>query len=98
MAIRKIEWTDYALDELKSTFQYLELNFSDREMKNLAVELEVVLKLIANNPKAFQKTDVSGVRRVVIKKYNTLFYRESNNRVEVLSFFSNRQDPNKLSL
>jgi len=91
-----IEWTDYALQELSATFQYLEDNFTEREMKNLAVEIEAVLKLISYNPKTFQRTDVEGARKVVVKKHNTLFYRETGkNKVEILSFFSNRQNPIK---
>jgi len=91
-----IEWTDYALQELSATFQYLENNFTEREMKNLAVELDTVLKLIANNPKTFQSTDVPNMRKVIVKECNTLFYRVKNDQiVEILSFFSNRQNPIK---
>ena len=36
-----------------------------------------------------------GVRRVVIMKYNTLYYRVIDKRVEILTCFSNRQNPIK---
>ena len=92
----KIEWTDYALEELAKTIEYLEKNFTERELKNLSVEIEAVIKLISQNPKTFQKTDVEDVRKVVVKKFNTLFYRQKgSDTVEILSFFSNRKNPDK---
>jgi hypothetical protein len=32
----KIFWTDYAIDELEKTIEYLQLNFSEKELKRLA--------------------------------------------------------------
>ena len=38
------------------------------------------------------------VRRAVVLKFNTLYYRVNENNVEILSFFSNRQNPKKRKL
>ena len=38
------------------------------------------------------------VRRAVVLKLNTLYYRVNENNVEILSFFSNRQNPKKRKL
>jgi len=35
------------------------------------------------------------VRKAVILRYNTLYYRIKKNTIEILSFFSNRQNPAK---
>lgn len=96
----KILWTDNALFELKETYDYLEVNWTERELRNLSIELEKTLNLISRSPKLFQKSEHKGVRRVIIKKYNTLYYRENeeNKVIEILSFFSNRQNPNKLKI
>lgn len=88
-----ILWTDRALYELAATFDYLEINFTERELKKLSAEIDKILNLISKNPDIFPTSDRRGIRRVVIKKFNTLYYRKRLNSIEILSFFSNRQDP-----
>ena len=81
-----------ALSELEATYNYLEENFSEREMKNLAVEIERVLQLISNNPSLFMDSNKAEIRKVPILKFNTLYYWKVNkSTVEILSFYSNRQ-------
>ena len=95
----KILWTDFALSELENTIEYLEENWTERELRNLALEIEETLSLISHNPNLFQTSDVKkDIRRVVIAKHNTLYYRVKNNTIEILSFFSNRQSPKKRKL
>jgi len=95
----KILWTDNALKELENTIEYLEENWSDRELQNLASKLEETLGYISKNPSIFQSSDVKKeIRRVVILAHNTLYYRINNDQIEILSFFSNRQSPKKRKL
>ncbi|MFD2726928.1 type II toxin-antitoxin system RelE/ParE family toxin [Hyunsoonleella rubra] len=94
----KIYWTDHALNELADTYEYLEKHFTKREMKKLSVEIDKTLKLISKKPDLFPLSDSKKIRRVVIKKFNTMYYRENEGRIEILSFFSNRQNPKKIKL
>ena len=92
----RIEWTDNALSELRVTFEYIEKNWTEKELRKLSNEIERTVNLISNNPNLFPITESRNVRKAVIKKLNTIYYREKeNNKVEILSFFSNRQNPNK---
>ncbi|MFZ4799598.1 MAG: type II toxin-antitoxin system RelE/ParE family toxin [Bacteroidia bacterium] len=94
-----IFWTDFALKELENTIEYIEQNWSEKELKNLAEKLEETLNLISKNPDIFQVSEFKkDVRRVVVLKYNTIYYRFNNNQIEILSFFSNRQHPDKRKL
>ncbi len=91
----RIEWTDNALTELKKTYEYLEANWTKKELKKLSSEIDRTVNLISVNPNLFPKSE-KNVRRAVLKKLNTIYYREAKeNRIEILSFFSNRQNPNK---
>jgi len=63
----KIYWTDNALRELKETFDYLEKNWTDKELKNASLEIERTLKLISENPTLFPISNQKNVRRSVIK-------------------------------
>ena len=95
----KIKWTVHALKELKETFDYLEANWTEREMNKLGLEIERTLNLISINPELFPKTRKrKNVRRAFVTKQNTLYYRTNNKMIEVLSFFSNRKNPDKLKL
>ena len=42
----KILWTEHALNELSDTYEYLELHFTERELKKLSSELDRTLQLI----------------------------------------------------
>lgn len=93
----KILWTDNALNELQKTVEYLEEYWTEKELRILATNLEKTLNLISNNPYLFQASEFkTDVRRAVVLKLNTLFYRVNENNVEILSFFSNRQNPKKI--
>jgi plasmid stabilization system protein ParE len=95
----KILWTTHALEELAATYDYLETNFTFTELNQLSREIEKITFLISQNPKLFPKSQLKkDVRKVVVLKYNTLFYRIKSDAVEILSFFSNRQDSTKLRI
>jgi plasmid stabilization system protein ParE len=95
----KILWTTHALEELAATFEYLETNFTFIELNHLSREIEKITFLISQNPKLFPASQLKkDVRKVVVLKYNTMFYRIKNDSVEILSFFSNRQDSSKIKI
>jgi len=94
----EILWTDLALEELSETVGYLEREFSQKEIDILGDEIERITSIISQNPNIFPNSDKLQTRKAVILKFNTLYYRFINNRIEILSFFSNRQSPDKKKL
>lgn len=94
----KILWTDFALEELSKTIEYLEENFTEKEIGRLAQEIERTTLLISNNPNLFPKSEFKKIHRVPILKFNTMYYRTTDKNIEILSFFSNQQNPNKRKL
>jgi plasmid stabilization system protein ParE len=92
----KILWTDNALKKLEKTIVFLEENWTEKELRRLAINLEKTLSLISQNPFIFQSSEIKkDIRRAVVLSINTLYYRVSENDVEIVSFFSNRQNPDK---
>ena len=68
----KILWTENALKELKSTFDYLIENWTEQEVTSLAQKTEKCIYLISQNPDLFQRSEFQKqIRRVVITKHNT---------------------------
>lgn len=94
----KIQWTLNARKELEKTVDYLQANFSEKEIRKLAQKIESVTELVSQNPNLFPKSDNNQIYKVVILKFNILYYRIKNDQVEILSFFSNRQSPEKRKL
>tara|TARA_R100000935_G_C2815848_1_gene157283 strand:- start:835 stop:1137 length:303 start_codon:yes stop_codon:yes gene_type:complete len=95
----KILWTDHALSELENTIAYLEENWTERELKNFSQELDHTIELISKNPELFQiSKKKKNVRRAVVARFNNLYYRLNEDSIEILSFFSNRQDPDKIKI
>lgn len=94
----KILWTEHALTELAKTLEYLERNFSSKQIENLAQKVESTITLISRNPHLFSKSEKAGIFKVTLLKYNTMYYRIKDDSVEILSFFSNRQSPQKRKL
>ena len=95
----RILWTDFALTELEKTLEYLQENWTEKELRNLAAKLDETVALLSQNPTLFQVSEIKKeIRRVVILKHNTLYYRIMNEQVEIISFFSNRQSPKKRKL
>ena len=93
----KLSWSDEALNNLKGIINYLEFNWTNREIKKFAQLLEKQLKRIKENPLLFAESEKSnGLRRSVLSKQTTIYYRVNNNEIRIISLFDNRQNPHKL--
>ena len=64
----KIFWTEHAASELEKTIQYLQTEFSDKEISKLLIKLEETLELISINPKIFPISDKRGIHKVILLK------------------------------
>ena len=94
----EILWTDLALEELSETVGYLKREFSQKETDILGDEIERISSITSQNPNIFPNSDRLQTRKAEILKFYTLYYRIMNDQVEILSFFSNRQSPDKMKL
>jgi len=92
----KIYWTDHALSELEQTIEYLENKWTERELRIFSAKLDHTIELISKSPEIFPTSiEKKEIRKAVVEKYNTLYYRINNESVEIISLFSNRTNPNK---
>jgi len=97
--IYEIHWTDHALNELDEVYDYLKANWTEKELRKLSLEIEKTIELISKNPELFPIINQDEtIRRAVITKHNTIYYKKLNEVIEILSFFSNKKNPDKLDL
>ena len=95
----KLIWSDEALNNLKGIIDYLEQRWTKREIKRFSQLLDHQLTLIEDNPFLFAESDKSnGLRKSVLSKQTTIYYRILNYEIRVITLFDNRQNPNKLRI
>lgn len=95
----KIFWSDESLKNLDSIINYLEHNWTEKEIKKFLNHLHKRIQLISKNPLIFPSTQKSrNIRKSVLNKQTSIIYRFSDNRIEILSIFDNRQNPDRLKI
>jgi plasmid stabilization system protein ParE len=93
----KLIWSDEALKNLQGVIEYLENKWTSREIKHFVQLLDKQLKLIEDNPFLFALSDKSnGLRKSVLSRQISIYYRVMNHEVRIITLFDNRQNPNKL--
>ncbi len=95
----KISWTPTAIKTYFKVLDYLEEAWTKNEVQNFADEVEKVLNQIAENPGMFEASrKKKNIRKAYITRHNTLYYRIKpiKKELELLTFWDNRQNPEKL--
>ena len=96
----KISWTPTAKKTYFKVLDYLAENWTKREVTNFMNEVESLLIQITDNPEMFQASrKKKNVRKALITKHNTLYYRikRKNKELELITFCDNRQDSEKIA-
>ena len=96
-----LDWTLNSQNELNQIYDYLEENWTDREICIFSTKLEKTLILICKFPFMYQKSDQNAnIRRCVLSSQTSIYYYVDTQKenITILSFFDNRQNPNKLNL
>tara|TARA_R110002049_G_scaffold274592_1_gene452513 strand:+ start:1072 stop:1308 length:237 start_codon:yes stop_codon:yes gene_type:complete len=66
----KVLWTDHALSELKETIDYLEKNWTERELSNFSAKLDHTIELISKTPELFPSSfEKIEIRKAVVEKH-----------------------------
>jgi plasmid stabilization system protein ParE len=94
----KVRWTPEAEDNFESIINYLEKEWSEKEIQKFAQKTQKIIQQIAKNPKMYKAAGKEEIRRAVITKQTSLFYQidEESNLIALLSFWDNRKNPNDL--
>ena len=96
---KPIIWSPQADKDLEEILDYLAEEWENSVSLKFLDLVDMLLKQIAINPKQFPLINKSlNIRKCVITKHNTLFYRNKRNVIEVVRIYDTRQDPEKLQL
>ena len=91
----KIHWTDEAKLTFDNIVNYLEREWSEKEVRKFIAKSNNVLELISKNPQMFKTTKKKNVHRGFVVPQVSLIYRIQKTEIELLSFWDNRQNPKK---
>ena len=92
-----IEWTDDAIIQLKQLYNYLEKEWTEKEIKSFTKKLDDQINLISKQPTIYKRSErLFGTRECIITKHNTLFYMFDKNKLYVLMLWSNSMGDNRL--
>ncbi|MCO6475440.1 MAG: type II toxin-antitoxin system RelE/ParE family toxin [Phaeodactylibacter sp.] len=90
-------WAPSAEDEYAALLKYVEQHFGLDAALELLDTTEKLLEEIAAFPKMFPASEKrKDIRKAIISKQTSLFYRISQDQVQVLYIWDNRQDPDSL--
>ena len=94
---KPITWSPQADEDLDGILAYLAREWDNSVSIKYLDLVDDLLKQIAINPKQFPLINKThNIRKCVISKHNTLFYRNKRAVVEVVRIYDTRQDPEKL--
>lgn len=95
---REIRLSVKASQKLSKLLAFLETEWSDKVKKDFILKLDDCLRKIQTLPDSFPESEaVKGLRKCVITKQTTLFYKYSDSTIDIITFFDNRQNPKSLS-
>jgi plasmid stabilization system protein ParE len=93
----KIVWTDEALKNLADIIDYLEHRWTEKEIRKFASLLDRQLTLIQSNPELFPASPISSrLRKAVLTRQTTIYYRIDKDEIRMVSLYDNRQNPKRL--
>lgn len=94
---KQIIWSPLSVSDVEKVVDYLQQNWNEQVVFNFLDEIDLLLHHIAAHPKQFPVVNNKlKIRKCVISKHNSLFYREKKNQIELLRIFDTRQHPAKL--
>ena len=93
----KVFWTDEAIKNLQSIMDYLDCQWTQREIDNFKKKLAKQIELIETNPRLFPVSEYNPrLRKAVLSKQTTIFYEIADRMIYLVYLFNNRQDIEKI--
>ena len=94
---REIIWSPLAEKDLGDILEYLSKNWNQRVTIRFLDKIDFITDQISKIPNQYPIINKKlKVRKCVVTKQNTLFYREAEKQIEILRLYDTRQDPKKL--
>ena len=94
----KIEWTFASKNDYWQNIEYLENDWSEKEVFNFINEVDFSLKLLSKENVIYNKSEFPNVYKMILIKQITLYYSIENETIYLLRFWNNYQDLSNFKL
>jgi plasmid stabilization system protein ParE len=93
----KIIYSNLATKTIDDNLNYLINNWSIKSSAKFLDKVDKTIVLLLENPEFYPFWNTSNnIRKAIIVKQITLFYKVKENTIEILLFWNNYQNPEKL--
>ena len=83
--------------KLENLFEFSTSNWSVTVKNDFIIKLNKYVSIIRKQPESFPSSEKEkGLRKCVITKQTTLFYRFDEKSIKIVTLFDTRQNPKKL--
>lgn len=97
--MRTILWSQTAQEDYWQNIEFLQLKWTETEATHFINEVENAIDILKQGKVTFKPTGYRNTYQIVVVKQITLYYHiNQNNNIELLRFFNNYQNPDKLLL
>ena len=94
----EIIWSGEAAEDYYQNIGYLLESWSEESAINFINEVDSVLEIIKERPEVYLLSGYRSVRKAVIRKQITLFYKVEGTRIYLVRFWNNYQNPESMKL
>jgi plasmid stabilization system protein ParE len=95
---KAIIWTPEAEETFDAIINYLENNWTEREIEYFINTTNKVIELLAENPKIYRKTNRKNIHEALVTPHNLLIYKINTTHIDLLMFWDTRQNPRRRKL
>lgn len=93
----QVIWTEKATKDYLSNIEYLLKHWSEASAIGFIDEVDAITEVIKLNPEAFPETEYLAIRKAVIRKQISLFYKVGDQTIYLLRFWNTYQNPKSIS-
>lgn len=95
--LKPIRWSSRADDDFAGILEYLNNHWSVSVASDFILKVDKCILLIQESTEQFPIFNKDfQIRKCVVTKHNTLYYRDTENRIEILRLYDTRQNPETL--
>jgi plasmid stabilization system protein ParE len=95
---KPVIWSPLSENDFENILDYLDKNWGIKVASNFIDLVENLINQISINPRQFPICyKRKKVRKCVLTKHNTLYYRDGKLNIEILRIYDSRQDPTTLT-
>ena len=92
-------WSPSARTDIENISEYIKHEWGNNVLSRFLLKVNWIINQIVINPKQYPVINSRlKIRKCVITKQNTLYYRFLNGNIEIVRIYDTRQDPGKLKI